>query len=653
MAVSRRRPVVKARVPVRSSGRPPWHFKCPPGVFIFLGVAAFYCWTVASGRDAFNWGAPKDDHYNLLTDGFLSGHLYLAKEPPKELLALKDPWDPGTNGPYRLHDASLYEGRYYSYFGPVPVLTLFVPWRVIAGCGIPNQFAAILFLLTGYIFSCLLLFTLLAAADIRPSWLQKRLVIAALGLCQTAPIILRRANMYETAVAGALCFVLAGLYFLARYTLSAKSRPWQAWMAGWCIGFTPGCRPNYALVAVVVAVAYWVYLSRGGGLRDSESRSSLFRFIAPIVLCGLMLAWYNYARFGNPLNVGQSYQLVGSAADRGVTIKSSHFLPGLYRILVQPPLWMRRFPFAELATAGNFGAEQWPPDYDHIEPVSGLLAISPLCLAGIGLPLFLWWARPRIPKAVRFFLVTMYVAALANLIAIVISVNQVAQRYEADFAPSLLLLSLFVVLSIAGATGNGVFRIAVTAVLAVGVIASGLIQAALSINGYDRSLMEQGVSSFDRLAAFFGETSRTTRHSLTGITLNGEITFPPWLAAHREALLASGVSGRSNAIFIDYLNDGRLRFACFTSGRAIFYGPEIPAVPGTSHRLQLDTSSTSGKLTIKLDDVAVLSAPISLYPSSQEDATLLKDDLGTPSRVGPFSGEFSESRGLELKSTPR
>jgi hypothetical protein len=444
--------------------------------------------------------------------------------------------------------------------------------------------------------------------------------------------------MYETAVAAAYCFLFAGLYLLAQYVTSDQSHPWQAWMAGWCFGLTAGCRPNYALVAVMIAGAYWLYIRRGNG-----ERAGFYRLAAPIVLCGLMLAWYNYARFGNPLNVGQSYQLVGSVVDRGVTTKISHLIPGLYRLLVQSPVWMRRFPFAELATPGDFGTEQFRPQYDHMEPIAGLLIISPLCFVGICLPFFLVWVRDRIPSSVRFVLVTMYVAALANLVAIVLTVNQVAQRYLLDFAPSLVLISLFVIVYIARTS-----RL-ITGILAGGVAASALIQAALSINGYDHSLMEENPSQFGNIAAIVGEDSRTTRYEIKDFSLTGEIAFPAKPAGKREALLTTGVRHRSDAVFIEYLGNNQLRFGCFSSGHPTYYGPDLAVAPGRTYRLRMDTRPIAEHVTIWLDDaVIVLSAPVSMYPTSVDDATLLTNHIGMPPNVQPFSGQFRSAKGLEI-----
>src|SRR5207248_6297600 len=60
------------------------------------------------------------------------------------LLALADPYDPAQNAPYRLHDASLYHGRYYLYFGPTPVALLYLPLRAV-GVAVTDAVASSLF----------------------------------------------------------------------------------------------------------------------------------------------------------------------------------------------------------------------------------------------------------------------------------------------------------------------------------------------------------------------------------------------------------------------------------------------------------------------------------------------------------------------------
>ncbi|HJZ99492.1 MAG TPA: hypothetical protein VKE70_23440, partial [Candidatus Solibacter sp.] len=575
----------RARSAPAPEARPARQWELPPGTFLFAAIAAFYVWTATSSQYAFVWGTKKADHYNLLAEGFLSGHLYLTQNPPKELLALPNPYDPVANAPYRLHDVSLYKGHYYVYFGPVPVLTLYLPWRILTGWSIPNNLAVIIFLLAGNVFLCMLLFRLLDASGVQLSWLQKRLAIAAISLCQTAPLILRRAFMYETAVAAGMCFAAAGFYFLARYVTSAQPRPWQAIAAGLCLGLTPGCRPNYLVVVAVASAAYLLYLLRARGLRGRDLRHELYLFGAPIVACGLLLCWYNFARFGNPFNVGQAYQLVGTTADRGISFNWSTLLPGLYRLLLERPVWVGHFPFVELSTAGNFGAEQWPAGADHREAMSGLLLLCPLSIAGFLLPV--WLRRWKLSTSVLFTLTSLYVAAVFNMTGIVMTVNNVTQRYEIDFAPPFLVLSLFALFAFAAKIEHKHYRIAAQAGIAAAIVASAAIQAAASIQSYANTLAEMNLPAFTELAHFFGDDDANMRRGVYGLKLDGQIVFRDQPAGTREALLTSGVPRRSNAIFIEYLSGNRIKFASFWSGGGRADGPEIQITPGKPYELGL------------------------------------------------------------------
>src|SRR3990172_4889103 len=104
---------------------------------ILLGVAfSFYLWTASSSNNPFSFGPRpsnyyrdfygskdyrnKQNYYNMLSDAFLSGRLSLLLEPRKELLDLPDPYDPSLNAQFKLHDVSLYNGKYYLPSGPTP-----------------------------------------------------------------------------------------------------------------------------------------------------------------------------------------------------------------------------------------------------------------------------------------------------------------------------------------------------------------------------------------------------------------------------------------------------------------------------------------------------------------------------------------------------
>jgi len=123
------------------------------GVCALIGW--FYGWTARPEGVSWNFGQRQTDYYNLLVDGFLDGHLYMKVEVPEALLTLADPYNPATRPPgIALHDASMYRGRYYIYFGAGPVVTLLLPFRVLAGgVALPLPAAVLVFTYAGFLVS--------------------------------------------------------------------------------------------------------------------------------------------------------------------------------------------------------------------------------------------------------------------------------------------------------------------------------------------------------------------------------------------------------------------------------------------------------------------------------------------------------------------
>jgi len=125
---------------------------------------------------------PQHRYYNLLADSFLAGSLSLLEQPSPALLALADPYDPAQNGPYRLHDLTLYKGKYYLYHGVTPALLLFAPAKAILGIDVIQSQAVWLFLCGGLIAAtCALGILLRRSQPASPRWLALA-GIAALGL---------------------------------------------------------------------------------------------------------------------------------------------------------------------------------------------------------------------------------------------------------------------------------------------------------------------------------------------------------------------------------------------------------------------------------------------------------------------------------------
>src|SRR4051812_13686606 len=123
-------------------------------VALCVAIGWFYFWTARSNDEPWNFGAEQNDYYNRLVDGWRAGQLHMKVEVPAELVTLRDPYDPNLRPPgLGLHDASLYRGKYYLYFGVAPVVTLLLPFRLLTGVPMPLPLAVILFTFSGFLIS--------------------------------------------------------------------------------------------------------------------------------------------------------------------------------------------------------------------------------------------------------------------------------------------------------------------------------------------------------------------------------------------------------------------------------------------------------------------------------------------------------------------
>src|SRR5579862_7795019 len=135
-------------------------------VALFVGL--YYQWGVRAAGEEFRWGQNIDGYYNLLARGFAGGHLYLPATVSPELLAKPDPYDPSIDDSIKLFDAALFNKHYYLYHGAGPAVLLFLPWRLITGHDLPENYAAFLFCYFGFLFSSAALLALLRLAGSDP-----------------------------------------------------------------------------------------------------------------------------------------------------------------------------------------------------------------------------------------------------------------------------------------------------------------------------------------------------------------------------------------------------------------------------------------------------------------------------------------------------
>ena len=403
-------------------------------------VLAFYMWTAAS-TIPFTFPTHSNDVYNELTSGFLQGHVYLPITPPASLLHLRDPYDPALNAPYQAayHDFALYGGHFYSSWGPTPVLTLFAPFRLLTGRVVPESFAVALFCFIGLACAVALLHLLVARWVPRtPRWVLLTST-ACLALCNAAPFLLRRPIEYEVAISCGYCFEMAGLLLVAASLREQRVSRGLIAAGSLCLGLAVGGRPTLIFGAVVApATALWAIRRRG-------ERPSLMAYaLAPVAVCGLLLALYNRARFGSPTDFGARWVLAGIDQTKLTLSSLKWLLPGLFNYLLIPARFAITFPHAFLMTSTS-DPFTLPVGYAGTtfgaEPTGGVLPTMPITLFLLALPV-LWHRHSKAERAPLLAATGLTALGLCVVAGLSYGLFSTTERYEVDFATLLLLPAL-------------------------------------------------------------------------------------------------------------------------------------------------------------------------------------------------------------------
>jgi hypothetical protein len=504
--------VTTAPDPPRARSRLRWRATVTPhrvAIAVVLVLAmAFYIWTAAS-TFGFVFPSSSPDPYNQLTTGFLHGHTYMALTPPAGLLHLAEPYNPVQSAPYQAvyHDFVFYHGHFYSQWGPTPVLTLFAPFR-ITGRQMSESFAVALYACLGLLFSVLFLRAVLRRfVPSAPPWV---LLVSTIGLAltNTLPFLLRRPIEYEVAISSGFCFEMAGLWLMATAMLGPELRRWRMIVGSLCLGLAVGGRQTLAVGGVIALVAaLWEIKRRSGSYRIRPNRGTLEVLtyaLGPFVLCGVLLALYNYVRFGGFANFGQAYELAGIDQTKVPFESLTNVAPGLFTYLLLPARIALTFPHAFLQTAANdpftlpklyAGASPALP----AEPTGGVFPTMPITVLLFGIPL-MWLQRrsgERVPLTVAAGLA---ILGLAIVVLVSWALFGTTERYEVDFVsflllPAFLVWAMLVARSRPKTAARRFWAVAGVVLTLIGVA----IGTAISFTGYYDYLRIEHPGTFDTL----------------------------------------------------------------------------------------------------------------------------------------------------------
>jgi hypothetical protein len=340
-------------------------------------VLFLYLWTATQGTFSFRATPNAFDYYNLLAGSLLHGRLALPIEVPPELLALANPHDPRATESLRfsgkriIHDLSLFEGKWYLYFGLFPALFLYLPWQVLSGTGLPDALAGFLLASLGFLAAWGLIRQLTRVQFSASPWWSAPLALLAAGLGNLTLYNLRRTLEYQIAILWAHALFAAALYCMWRAAGTTKRPVRWCGLASTLLGLAVGGRPLYVLLAILLPLLWFFRRIRRPRLPVAEAAALALPFGVLVMLLGV----YNVLRFGSWTEFGITYQVGSVDWTRETMFAMRRWWTNLYLYFLYPPEVRQPFPFIFARThlpAFITGLNRW-----RFERVSGLFPTFP------------------------------------------------------------------------------------------------------------------------------------------------------------------------------------------------------------------------------------------------------------------------------------
>lgn len=352
---------------------------------IFIAIQLlFFGRMLRWNTDALAWPEYMEHHqqYYRLTEALLEGHLDIGEATA--LTALENPYDPAERaaaGPgyedFRW-DQAYYNGRYYVYFGIVPVLLFYLPCYVLTGRHLPHVNAV--FLLGGLLMAgcAYLLWQMIRRWFPQTPYLLYLLLGTTMGAASCLGYAVYKPDLYLVPV---LSGIVCGVWGLAFWISAKREERYVAWRlaaGSVCVALIAGCRPQMLLVLLAAPVLFGRDILRARRRFAGKGAVQALALCLPFVVAAAGIMWYNAARFGSVWDFGANYNLTTNDMTHRGWVWGRCGL-GIFSYLLQPVRISSVFPFLQ-----DFRVETCYQGLTLSEMmVGGVLWLFPVLLFGI------------------------------------------------------------------------------------------------------------------------------------------------------------------------------------------------------------------------------------------------------------------------------
>lgn len=374
---------------------------------------------------------PKDEIHQNLTKAFLSGHLYVEEEPPEYLLEMENPYDYYAREALRhktkqdyLWDYAFYDGKYYVYFGVLPVLLLYLPVYALTGVMLRTDLVmgliGLLLVPTCFYF----VWTIFRRWFQKSSYLFYPILSATLFFGVGSMTLLRKPAVYEVCIGAGLVCMLLGLACWIQAGEQEQLHRGRLFLGALLVAATAACRPQFLIGMVFGVILFLPRLIENRRLQIVKYKTELLCLCIPFAVVAVCVMYYNYVRFQSVFQFGAAYNLTTNAVEkRGWNI--SRIGSGIYEYLLRPLKVIPRFPF--LAYQEMDTSYLGLTIYER--HIGGMLWYNPLLFLVAG-KMFC-----KKEKEDQLFRALSIGAVICTLIVVIANTNMggIVERYQVDF----------------------------------------------------------------------------------------------------------------------------------------------------------------------------------------------------------------------------
>ncbi len=290
-------------------------------------------------------------YYTQLADAFNKGNLYVDRRPDKSLLEAADPYDVINRLPFddEIWDMSLYKGKLYLYWGPVPAL-LIAPIQLILDKKITDNYLVFFFSAGLLIFNSMIILRLWKKFFQEIPARYVFICIPLIGLILPITWATNIPNVYEAAIGAGQFFLIGGIYFsLSIFEKDSALDKKNLFLAGLFWACSVGSRAINVVSVIFLAlmVTFWIVKKLPRPINWVKYLRTVAPLFIPLIAGAIIMGWYNWARFDSPLEFGLRYQITifNLNKDANLVFEPGYFFPNLYTYIFHPYEIITAFPF--------------------------------------------------------------------------------------------------------------------------------------------------------------------------------------------------------------------------------------------------------------------------------------------------------------------